>query len=152
MPGLDSELREKVSHVFEELAEDGRRFRLQEFHIYRENTLRSLAGDGATEFPEISLDEIMPEGKVRIEAYFEEVETERRIIASIASSVRSQGTFQHSEDVEISYIDTMPGDAGPDGVVPAPRLEPVVSAIPGLCNALVSILNATLNFKRPTPK
>ena len=143
----DQELRARVQRAFDELTDHQRKFRLTEFHVYRENTEGSLVGYGSDQFPEITLDEQLVPSKVRIEGLFEEVPTERRVIASVETTIGPSGTFEHSSAIEISYIDTLEGEAGVDGTVPDEKLEQVTSAIPKLCGALISILNAVLNLR-----
>lgn len=134
-----------VCRAFNEAAGAGG-FRLTEFHIYRENTMRLLLGDGEPEFPDVTSVRPLPVGKVLVEAYFEETATERRVIVTVPTSVRPGGTIQHSPNWEISYIDTIEGDAGPGGEVPDLRFLKVTSALSGLCQGVISVANAIINL------
>ncbi|MCI4336293.1 MAG: hypothetical protein L3K17_03735 [Thermoplasmata archaeon] len=135
----------KVIRAFNPAAEAAG-FKLTGFHIYRENTVRSLVGDGEPAFPEVTSDSPLPVGKVHVEAHFEEIATERRVIVTIPTSVREGGTIQHCPVWEISYIDTIEGDAGPGGEVPDSKFSKVTSALPGLCQGVISMANAVINL------
>jgi hypothetical protein len=145
MTPSEEEFQEKLRRAFGEVA-GASGFRLTEFHIYRENTVRSMVGDGEPEFPDVTTRRPLPVGRVHVEAHFEELTTERRVIVTIPTSVRPGGTIQHSSVWEISYIDTIDGDAGPGGEVPDSKFSKVTTALPSLCQGVISVANAIINL------
>jgi len=145
MTPSEEEFQDKLRRAFGEVA-GASGFRLTDFHIYRENTVRSMVGDGEPEFPDVTTLRPLPIGRVHVEAHFEEVATERRVIVTIPTSIRPGGTIQHCPDWEISYIDTIEGDAGPGGEVPDAKFSKVTTALPNLCQAVISVANAMINL------